>query len=141
MEDGARAVVAVVDDQPSVRSSLARLLRSADYVPRQYPSGQQFLDSLDSAPPDCVILDLRMPGLNGFEVLERLAVRRPRIPVIVLTSYPSAEAQDRAHAVGVTAFLTKPVDRTVLLEALTDAIDKRTRDEPVRESPSRESIP
>ena len=127
MEDGARAVIAVVDDQSSVRSSLARLLRSADYVPAKYPSGQEFLDALDSAPPDCVILDLRMPGLNGFEVLARLALREPRLPVIVLTSYPSAEAKERAMAEGVAAFLTKPVDRTVLLEAVQRAVEASDR--------------
>jgi FixJ family two-component response regulator len=127
MEDGARAVVAVVDDQSSVRSSLARLLRSADYIPTKYPSGQEFLDSLNSAPPDCVILDLRMPGLNGFEVLARLALREPRVPVVVLTSYPSAEAKERAVAEGVAAFLTKPVDRIVLLEAVQRAVEASDR--------------
>ena len=132
MEDGARAVIAVVDDQPSVRASLARLLRSADFTPARHPSGQEFLDSLNDGAPDCVILDLRMPGLSGFDVLARLARREPPVPVIVLTSYPSDDARERALAQGVVAFLTKPVDRTVLLEAVTRAIGSRNRDEPVR---------
>ena len=125
LNDGAGAVIAVVDDQPSVRTSLARLLRSADLTPARYTSGQEFLDSLNDGAPECVILGLRMPGLDGFEVLAQLARRDLSVPVIVLTSYPSDEARERALAEGVVAFLTKPVDRTVLLEAVARAIGTR----------------
>jgi two-component system response regulator FixJ len=125
VQDSEQAVVAVVDDEPAVRSSLARLLRSADYRPATYESGQEFLDSLRSAPPDCAILDLHMPGLTGMEVLTHLAQRESPVPVIVLTSYSSAEARQRALEQGVTVFLEKPVERSVLLAAIRDAIARR----------------
>lgn len=126
MEKAVRGSIAVVDDEPSVRAGLARLLRSADYAPATYPSGEEFLDSLDSGTPDGVILDLRMPGLNGFEVITQLAIRDQPIPVIVLTSYPSSEARIWALAEGVVAFLEKPVGRSELLEAVRRAIDARS---------------
>ena len=122
MTRGARAYIAVVDDEPSVRSSLARLLRSAEYEAATYPSGEEFLDSLDAGSPDCLILDLRMPGLSGFDVLARLALGGRHVPVIVLTSFPSPEIRSRALSEGVKAFLEKPVERSTLIDAIDLAI-------------------
>jgi FixJ family two-component response regulator len=122
MKDGVRILIAVVDDEPSVRSSLARLLRSAEYEAATYPSGEDFLQSLDRESPDCLILDLRMPGLSGFDVLARLAISGRHVPVIVLTSFPSAEVRRRALREGVTAFLEKPVERRTLFDAIDMAI-------------------
>lgn len=122
MKDRGRILIAVVDDEPSVRSSLARLLRSAEYEAATYPSGEEFLDSLKTGFPDCLILDLRMPGLDGFDVLARLARVGRRVPVIVLTSFPSPEVRRRALREGVTAFLEKPVDRSTLIDVIDMAI-------------------
>ena len=122
MKDRGRTLIAVVDDEPSVRSSLARLLRSAEYEAATYPSGEEFLDSLKTGFPDCLILDLRMPGLDGFDVLARLARVGRRVPVIVLTSFPSPEVRRRALREGVTAFLEKPVDRSTLIDVIDMAI-------------------
>jgi len=122
MTHGVRALIAVVDDEPSVRSSLARLLRSAEYEAATYPSGEDFLDSLDEGSPDCLILDLRMPGLGGFDVLARLAHVGRHVPVVVLTSFPSPEIRSRALREGVKAFLEKPVERSTLIDAIDLAI-------------------
>jgi len=122
MTRGTRAHIAVVDDEPSVRSSLARLLRSAEYEAATYPSGEEFLDSLAAGSPDCLILDLRMPGLSGFDVLARLALGGRHVPVIVLTSFPSPEIRSRALSEGVKAFLEKPVERSTLIDAIDLAI-------------------
>ncbi len=122
MKDRGRILIAVVDDEPSVRSSLARLLRSAEYEAATYPSGEEFLDSLKTGFPDCLILDLRMPGLDGFDVLARLARVGRRVPVIVLTSFPSPEVRRRALREGVAAFLEKPVDRSTLIDVIDMAI-------------------
>ena len=122
MKDRGRILIAVVDDEPSVRSSLARLLRSAEYEAATYPSGEEFLDSLKTGFPDCLILDLRMPGLDGFDVLARLARVGRRVPVIVLTSFPSPEVRRQALREGATAFLEKPVDRSTLIDVIDMAI-------------------
>jgi FixJ family two-component response regulator len=122
MKDGVRILIAVVDDEPSVRSSLARLLRSAEYEAATYPSGEEFLQSLNRESPDCLILDLRMPGLSGFDVMARLAISSRPVPVIVLTSFPSEEVRRRAMRGGVTAFLEKPVERRTLFDAIDTAI-------------------
>ena len=119
---GMKALIAVVDDEPSVRSSLARLLRSAEYEAATYPSGKEFLQSLDRDFPACLILDLRMPGLSGFDVLARLALADRRVPVIVLTSFPTSEVRRQALREGVAAFLEKPVERATLLAAIDGAI-------------------
>ena len=119
-------LIAVVDDEKSVRSSLARLLRSAGYEAVTFPSGEEFLDALDSVLPDCLILDLRMPGLGGFEVLSRMANRCRHVPVVMLTSFPSAESRKQALREGVSAFLEKPAERSVLLQALDAATSART---------------
>ena len=114
--------IAVVDDVQAVRSGLGRLLRSAGYEAAAYPSGDEFLDSLEAIHPDCLILDLRMPDRDGFEVLAGLAELESDFPVIVLTSYPSSDVRRRAMEAGVSAFLEKPVDRSVLLGAIELAL-------------------
>jgi FixJ family two-component response regulator len=123
--------IAVVDDVPAVRTGLTRLLRSAGYEASAYPSADEFLGSLGASPPACVILDLRMPGKNGFEVLSRLAALDSDIPVIVLTSYPSPEVRRRALEAGVSVFLEKPVDRAVLLSAIEQALTPDSPSSPI----------
>jgi len=122
MKDEKKKRIAVVDDVQAVRTGLGRLLRSAGYEAAAYPSGDEFLDSLESIRPDCLILDLRMPGQDGFEVLARLVELDSDFPVVVLTSYPSPDVRRRAIEAGVSAFLEKPVDRSVLLGAIELAL-------------------
>ncbi|MCL7963926.1 MAG: response regulator [marine benthic group bacterium] len=122
MSIGGRAVIAVVDDQASVRTGLARLLRSAGYEASQYPSGEDFVRSLATVLPDCLILDLRMPGLDGFGVLAAVRREARSIPVIVLTSFASPEVRERALREGVSVFLEKPAARTELLRAIDHAL-------------------
>ena len=117
-----RPLIAVVDDEESVRIALRRLLRSANLDVETFPSGAEFLDSLKSHQPDCVILDLHMPRVNGFAVQARLAEAGLRLPVVVITGHDSAETHDRALAGGVSAYLRKPVDEQTLLDAITHAI-------------------
>ena len=115
-------LVAVVDDEEPVRIALRRLLRSADFEVETFPSGAEFLDSLKSHPPDCLVLDLHMPRINGFTVLTRLAEAGMRLPVVVITGHDSSETRTRALAGGVSAYLRKPVDDEALLKAITHAI-------------------
>jgi FixJ family two-component response regulator len=115
-------LVAVVDDEESVRRALERLLRSAGIETATFASGGAMLQDLARREPDCVVLDLHMPGMSGFEVQERLSVREHRIPVVVLTGQDTPESYERATAGGAAAYLRKPVDGGELLAAVAAAI-------------------
>ncbi len=116
------ASVAVVDDEDAVRRALARLLRAAGFLVESFSSGRQFLDSLQDRRPDCVILDLHMPDGDGFAVLEHLAPKSPRLPVVVLTGRDTPESRERVQQLGVVGYLRKPVEGTVLVRAIEFAI-------------------
>jgi len=102
--------------------ALRRLLRSASLDVEAFASGAEFLDSLKSHRPDCVVLDLHMPHVSGFAVQARLAEAGIRLPVVIITGQDSDEARERALASGVVAYLRKPVDGQTLLDAITRAI-------------------
>jgi len=122
-------MIAVVDDDAQVRDALARVLRSAGYAVAQYESGLDFLESLTHGRPHCVVLDLRMPRLDGFGVLEALARGGHSIPVIVVTGDHTAENIARAIKLGAMCCMPKPVDSDQLLEAVGDACARVTDDE------------
>jgi FixJ family two-component response regulator len=115
-------LIAVVDDEESVRIALRRLLRSAGFDVEAFPSGAEFLDSLKSHRPACVVLDLHMPHGSGFAVHARLAAAGNRLPVVVITGHDSDETRERARAAGIVAYLRKPVDDQALLDAISAAI-------------------
>ena len=114
----------MVDDEEPVRRALERLLRSAGIETETFASGGAMLEDLARREPDCVVLDLHMPGMSGFEVQERLASREHRIPVVVLTGQDTPESFDRATTCGASAYLRKPVDGGELLAAVSDAINR-----------------
>jgi FixJ family two-component response regulator len=120
--------IVVIDDEPAVCKALERLLRSAGMDVVTFVSGAAFLASLvGGRKPDCVVLDLHMPGLNGFDVQSRLATDPAmRIPLVIITAHDSPEAQERAMAGGASAYLRKPVDRQPLLDAIRNAIGPGT---------------
>lgn len=111
-------LIAVVDDDASVRRAIQRLMRALRMRVETYASGGEFLESRPHHRPDCVILDLHMPGVNGFDVLLHLAESGASEPVIVITGHDSPEAKERAQAAGAAAFLRKPVNDAVLLAAI-----------------------
>lgn len=122
MDSGGRKLIAVVDDEPGVRSGLGRLLRSAGYDAETFASGREWLAAPPEPRPDCLILDIRMPGIDGFELIDRMRAEGRELPVIILTSFPSELSRRRALEAGVEAFLTKPVERSTLVEALERAL-------------------
>ena len=102
--------IAIVDDEPSVRVSLRRLCTALGMEATAYPSGRAFLDALvDSAAPDCVLLDMHMPGMTGLEVQRQLATLTNRIAVIAVTADDAAESRARWIAGGAVAHLRKPI--------------------------------
>ena len=119
--DGARPCIAVVDDEESILKALERLLRVAGFDVKTFNSGADFISSLAVRLPDCVVLDLHMPRLNGFAVQEQLLASGKRVPVVVITGHDTPEAKQRVLQNGAAAYLRKPVDEKLLLRAIEDA--------------------
>ena len=120
------AFIAVVDDEEPVRKALKRLLRAAGFEAEGYASGQAFLDGAAAKPPNCVLLDLHMPGLSGQLLLARIGKMAGRPPVVVITAHDTPETRDECLAAGAAAYLRKPLDDRLLLNAVSAALSRRT---------------
>jgi len=114
----------VVDDDPSARSALGRLLKSAGFQAKLFPSAQEFLDNGPVEPGAVIILDVRMPGLSGLELQKKLQATGETLPIIFLTAFEDPRARSEALGQGAVAFLQKPVEETVLFEAIKKAESK-----------------
>ncbi len=122
-----RSLIAVVDDEEPIRRALTRLLRSAGMDVETFSSGTEFLESLQDHRPDCVVLDVHMPPLDGFEVQARLAESSAPVPVVIITGHDSTETRDRALAGQPVAYLRKPVNDQTLLDAIALALSHKPR--------------
>ena len=125
---GTRSVIAVVDDEESVRKALSRLMGTAGYEVKTFESGDAFLACAAQRAPDCLVLDLHMPGLSGFEVQARLGRIAPALPIVVITGHDIPEAGERVLAAGAAAYLRKPVDGQTLIDAVASAIAGESRE-------------
>jgi FixJ family two-component response regulator len=115
--------VHIVDDDASFRTAIERRLKLAGYEVATYASAEHLLDRLPSeSVPGCVLLDVRMPGLSGPELQERLSELDATLPIIFLTGHPDIPATVRAIKAGADDFLTKPVSSDDLLKAIARAI-------------------
>ena len=119
-----RPLVAVVDDEESIRKSLRRLFMAADLDAVVYASGQEFLDSLRGRQPDCLVLDLQMPGLTGLEVQRTLTGAGVRFPTIIITAHDEPETRARCLAAGAAAYLCKPLHDEMLLDAIASVMGR-----------------
>jgi FixJ family two-component response regulator len=115
-------IIHVVDDDPSFRTAVTRLLRAAKYEVRCYASASEFLDSDPCVEPGCILLDLQMPGMGGLDLQQSLAQMEERLPIIFLTGHGDIPASVRAMKAGAVDFLTKPVRREALLHAVQNAL-------------------
>jgi len=122
--DKKRSRVYVIDDDDSVRRAFERLLRSADFNVETFPSGKEFLCSAKQDKNACILADVRMPGLSGFDLLERLASEGIRIPVIAISAHDDAETREHAKVLGAVGFFRKPVDAQALLDAIWWALSE-----------------
>ena len=117
-----KPLIAIVDDEEPIRKALRRLLRSAGMDVKSFPSGVEFLESLKTQCPDCVVLDLHMPVMNGFEVQAQMADLRVSVPVVIITGHDSDETRALALAGFPVAYLRKPVNDQLLLDAIALAL-------------------
>ena len=125
-----KSVIAVVDDDQSVREAFENLISSVGFEVKLFASAEDFLDSDTPLQTDCAILDVRLPGISGLELQQRLVADGYSIPVIIITAQVDDKTQDEAVAAGAIAFLKKPVREEVLLAALESAL-KRLANEQV----------
>src|SRR6266568_6247687 len=122
-------LVAIVDDDVSVRRSTRRLLRSAGLRAEAFASAEEFLMSGSAAETARLILDLRMPGLNGLQLQRGLAEASNPVPIIFLSAHSSADEERQALQTGAVEFLQKPVSKEVLLLAIRNALKTPPHDE------------
>ena len=122
-------VIAIVDDDPSVREGLHSLIRSAGWRAEMFASAQDFLARHATEALSCLVLDLQLPGLSGLDLQKRMAEVALQIPIVFLTGHGDIPASVQAMKAGAIEFLTKPVDEEDLLRAIQEAIecDRRTR--------------
>jgi FixJ family two-component response regulator len=122
------AVVRIVDDDTAYRTALTRLLEAAGFGVRTYRSAGEFLlDETEQAQPGCLLLDLRMPGPSGLDLHEALLRRGNPLPIVYLTACGDVPSTVRAMKAGAVDFLTKPVEREILLRAIHAALAQDTQ--------------
>jgi FixJ family two-component response regulator len=120
----AMSTIFVIDDDASVRRSLSRLLSSAEYLVEAYDSADAFLQRAPYQGHGCIILDVNMPGLDGMALYEQLLAHGYNLPVIFLTGHGDIPMSVSAMKKGASDFLIKPVDETVLLATIAEAMAK-----------------
>ena len=120
-------IIAIVDDDASVREGLQSLIRSAGWRVEVFVSAQEFLARVGAEAPSCVILDLQLPGLSGLDLQNRMAKGGLEIPIVFLTGHGDIPASVQAMKAGAVEFLTKPLDEQKLLEAIQEAIERDRR--------------
>jgi two-component system, LuxR family, response regulator FixJ len=123
MTAGADRMIGVIDDEPSVRRSLDRLLRAYGFRVQTFASADEFLEQPGAMePPACLIVDLRMAGKTGLDLVDALRARGSDTPVIMITGHGEVSMAERAGKAAALEFLAKPVDGEVLLQAIARAI-------------------
>ena len=120
--------VYLIDDDASVRKSVTRPLRLAAYQVEAYSSADEFLETCRMAEHGCIVLDLRMPGLSGEGLQDRLRTMKGALPVIIITGHGDVQIRDRMIKKGAVAFLTKPFDDQELLDAIEAAFVRNRRE-------------
>jgi FixJ family two-component response regulator len=115
-------VVAIVDDDQSVREALTSLVRSMGYSAVAFECAEDLLKSERARSVSCVIADVQMPGMTGFELYCRLSASAKPIPTVLVTAYPEDGAREYALAAGVMAYLSKPFDEDDLLARVRSAL-------------------
>jgi FixJ family two-component response regulator len=117
-------IVSIIDDDASVREALESLVRSLGYAARAFDSAEAFLQSADLTETSCIVTDVQMPGLSGFDLCRRLKEAGITVPTVFITGFPESSAHSYAEVDNVLGCLTKPFDFRVLIELLASAVSR-----------------
>ena len=120
-----KAVIAIVDDDHSVREALTSLVRSLGYVAMAFECAEDLLKSRRRRNVSCLIADVQMPGMSGFELHNRLVASGEPIPTILITAFPDERSGKRALQAGVIGYLTKPFSEDELLACIRSTLERR----------------
>jgi FixJ family two-component response regulator len=120
----AKPIVFVVDDDISVRESLELLIHAAGWHPELFASAQAFLNHPPTSVPNCLVLDISLPGLNGLDLQKRVIAERPELPIIFITGHGDVPKTVQAMKAGAVEFLTKPFPDDVLVDAIRQALER-----------------
>lgn len=123
MNDQAEAIVQIIDDDAGMRKSLKMLIESASLKVKSYASAEEFLEDAEPDRLGCIILDLRMPGMSGIELLQRLRTEMVDTPVIIISGHADIPTTVRGMKLGAIDVLEKPVEPLVLIETIRRSID------------------
>jgi len=137
-----KPTVFVIDDDPAARESIGMLIHSLGLQVETFASAEQFLQTLDSARPGCVITDLRMLGMSGLELQDQLQELGKRIPVILISAHANMQLAVRAMRNGAITFLEKPCQQQEIIDAVNEAIalDQKWRHEEKEAAQARENF-
>jgi FixJ family two-component response regulator len=124
-----QTTIYVIDDDESVRKAFKRLLRSVNFEAETFASAEEFLKSQKPNKNSCIIIDIRMPGLTGFDLQRQLMAQGSRTPIIVISASDDAQIREQARELGAVAFFRKPIDDQALLDAITWAISGSRKNE------------
>jgi two-component system response regulator FixJ len=122
-----QSTVYVIDDDESVRTALARLLRSANFNAETFSSADEFLKNPKQKQDACILVDIRMPGSTGFDLQRQLVSTRVQLPVIVISASDETAIREHARQLGAVSFFRKPVDDQALLDAILWATSGREK--------------
>ena len=120
----APALISIVDDDESVRDALKSLIDSMGFRAEVFASGEAFLNSPHISQTDCLIADVRMPGMSGLELQERLNAANSSIPIVFISAHDDGEARARGLRAGAVDFLKKPFSEDSLVRAISACLDQ-----------------
>ena len=120
-------LISILDDDDALRHSLEDLIRSIGFRTQGFSSAEAFLSSTEVPGTACLILDVRMPGVNGLDVQRNINAAKLRIPIIFITAHADSDARERALKAGAVAFLYKPFREQELVDAIAQALKIRAK--------------
>jgi two-component system, LuxR family, response regulator FixJ len=120
-------MIFIIDDDQSMQRAFLLLLRAAGFDSRAFSSAQEFLTYSPVSDDDCIIMDLRMPVMNGFDLMKKLISKGIRTPVICVTAFDDAKSREQARELRAAAYFTKPVDDQALIDAINWAIQSEKK--------------